>query len=190
MPSLDEEFARLVARLSEPGSALGVSGDPFYYFAYGPDQTPAVRDRMPAWIGSLRNAGFDRVESISFADLLWGIIADSGRWEAWLEAEPDFDRAQVNAAVHDVLTQRSRLVERVAAHVSQERRGTVVLLTETETLHPFYRVRTLEGQLHDRVKVPTVVFYPGRRVGQYGLRFLDLYPEDSNYRATIFGGLP
>ncbi len=26
--------------------------------------------------------------------------------------------------------------------------------------------------------------------GQFGLHFLDLYPEDGNYRATIIGGLP
>jgi len=57
-------------------------------------------------------------------------------------------------------------------------------------LHPYFRARVLEGVLHDRVKVPTVVFYPGRRSGQFGLHFLGFYPEDGNYRATLIGGLP
>ena len=46
---------------------------------------------------------------------------------------------------------------------------------------------TLEAAL---LKVPTVVFYPGRRSGQFGLHFLGFYPEDGNYRATLIGGLP
>jgi hypothetical protein len=39
-------------------------------------------------------------------------------------------------------------------------------------LHPYFRVRAIESALHDRVSVPTVVFYPGRRVGQFGLSSL------------------
>jgi hypothetical protein len=57
-------------------------------------------------------------------------------------------------------------------------------------LHPYFRARILESILHDRIKVPTVIFYPGRRSGQYGLHFLGFYPEDGNYRATLIGGLP
>ncbi len=56
-------------------------------------------------------------------------------------------------------------------------------------LHPYFRVRVLESALANRVKVTTVVFYAGRRSGQYGLHFLNLYPEDGNYRATVIGGL-
>jgi len=34
-----------------------------------------------------------------------------------------------------------------------------------------------------------VIFYPGRRSGQYGLHFLGFYEFDGNYRATLLGGL-
>ncbi|MCK7511811.1 MAG: DUF1788 domain-containing protein [Desulfobacterales bacterium] len=46
----------------------------------------------------------------------------------------------------------------------------------------------MESRLHDKVKTPTVIFYPGRRSSQYGLHFLDFYPVDGNYRSTC-GGL-
>ena len=82
------------------------------------------------------------------------------------------------------------VVGKVAAVVGKERPGTVVFLTDTEALHPYFRVRTLESALHDKVKVPAVVFYPGRRSGQFGLHFLGFYPDDPNYRATLMGGLP
>jgi hypothetical protein len=38
------------------------------------------------------------------------------------------------------------------------------------------------------VRVPTVIFYPGARSGQYGLHFLGFYPVDGNYRSTLLGG--
>jgi len=63
------------------------------------------------------------------------------------------------------------------------------VVTDTAALHPYFRARPLEGGLHDRVKVPTVIFYPGRREGQYGLHFLGFYEFDGNYRATLLGGL-
>jgi hypothetical protein len=189
MPSLDEDFEQLVGRLTARGSLMSNGGDPFYYFVFPPQQALDVRRQLPAWQGRLRNDGIE-VKRISFADLLWGMIDASGRWEPWLEAEADFEPEQINNAVRDALNQDGGLIRRIAELVAEPRPRTVLFLTETELLHPYFRVRALENALHDQVKTPTVVFYPGRRVGQYGLRFLDLYPEDSNYRATIIGGLP
>lgn len=189
MPSLDETFAELVERLTGPGSLTATGSDPFFYLVFDPAETLEVRRRLPAWEGRLRNAGFD-AERVSFADLLWQVIADSGRWEPWLEAEPDAEPQQVNDAVRDVLTSGDALVSRVGEIVGREAPRSVVLLTETELLHPFFRVGTLENRLHDRIRRPTVVFYPGRRDGQSSVRFLDLYTGISHYRATIIGGLP
>jgi Domain of unknown function (DUF1788) len=84
---------------------------------------------------------------------------------------------------------RPTLLSIVVEVVESAPEGTVVLLTEAELLHPYFRTRTIESHLHDRVKGPTVIFYPGRRSGQYGLHFLDFYPVDGNYRSTLLGGL-
>jgi hypothetical protein len=59
---------------------------------------------------------------------------------------------------------------------------------EAALLHPWFRVRMLETWFHDAIRCPTVLFYPGRRSGQFGLHFLGFYPEDGNYRSTIVGG--
>ena len=61
-------------------------------------------------------------------------------------------------------------------------------VTDAGLVHPYFRIRTLESALHDRVKIPTVIFYPGRRSGQYGLCFLGFYSVDGNYRSTLIGG--
>lgn len=189
--TLDADFAQLVERLGEPASLAAARSDPFYYFVYQPEDALEVRQRLPLWSAQLRNKG-PTVEHVSFSDLLWGLVDASGRWDTWLEVEEDGDSdvEQLNGAVQDVVRQGGALIERIAEKIEQPRPDTVVFLTETELLHPYFRVRVLESALHDRVRVPTVVFYPGRRSGQFGLHFLDFYPEDGNYRATLIGGLP
>ena len=77
----------------------------------------------------------------------------------------------------------------IAYHQKDAPENAVVLLTEAELLHPYFRTRTIESKLHDKVKKPVVIFYPGRRSGQYGLQFLDFYTVDGNYRSTLIGGL-
>jgi len=95
----------------------------------------------------------------------------------------------MNEAISEVLRSSNALVESLATHISHERKQTVVFVTDVAALHPYFRVRSLESGLHDRIKMPTVVFYPGRRSGQYGLHFLGFYEFDGNYRATLLGGL-
>lgn len=187
MPSLDESFRQLASLLGEPASLNAARSDPFFYLVYDPAEALEVKRLIPVWSAQLRNQGFT-VERVSFSDIIWRLVDASGRWDEWLAAEGDADPDQVNDAVRSVLTDPGGIVAQIATMVSQAPKGTVVFLTETEALHPYFRVRVLENALHDRIAVPTVVFYPGRRSGQYGLHFLNLYPEDGNYRATVIGG--
>ncbi len=186
MSSLEADFAELLARLRDPQPR---GSDPFYYFVYPPEQALTVKEQIPVWTARLRNLGIT-VERISFADLLWQVIDASGHWPTWLEFEDGADQREVNESVRDVLRNRNALVDLLVPLLATGRPNTVVFLTEVETLHPYFRVRGLESALHDRIAVPTVIFYPGGRAGQFGLRFLGFYPEDGNYRATLIGGLP
>jgi hypothetical protein len=188
MHSLDADFEQLAARLQQPGALSASQTDPWFYFVYPPEETMQVRRQLSVWRARLRNAGVE-VEQVSFSKLLWGLVDASGRWEGWLEAEADADPEKVNDAIRSVLQDNHRLQEQVAAIVGQERPNSVVFLTDTEMLHPYYRVHSLENALHDQVKRPVVVFYPGERSGQFGLSFLGFYKPDG-YRATIVGGLP
>jgi Domain of unknown function (DUF1788) len=185
---LDDTFSQLESRLLDPGGLSASRSDPFFYFVFPPEQALAVKRSLVPWCARLRNAGMD-VDRLSLSDVVWELVDAAGTWEEWQAVEPDAEQHEVNQAVSALLRTGGALVERVAAHIAAVRAGTVVFLTEAEMLHPYFRVRTLESALHDRVRVPTVVFYPGRRSGQFGLHFLDFYPEDGNYRATVLGGL-
>lgn len=186
---LDRDFGLLQARLQEQGSLSAAGVDPIFYFVYEPSQAVTVKRRLPVWSARLSNRGFE-VRQVSFADLLWRAIDESGRWHDWLEAEPEADIEDVNAAVRNVLAESNPILDRLTGDLGQDRPRSVVFLTDAEALHPYYRVRTIETRLADEIRTLTVIFYPGQRVGQYGLRFLGFYPEDNNYRSTIIGGLP
>jgi hypothetical protein len=186
--SLDADLRRLAAAVVEAGGGRSISRDPVFYLVHDPERTADVHRRLPPWIANLHAQGVS-ARVVSFADLTWELIDQSNRCDAWIEAETsgDFSRAEVNGAVATYLSQA--LVARVAQEVETPAPGTAVVFTDTDALHPWYRVRALESALHDRVKVPMVVLYPGRRSGQYGLRFLNMYAVDNNYRATLIGGL-
>jgi hypothetical protein len=187
MSSLDKIFNELMVKMRDPQALNPAKSDPIFYFAYPPERMLEVKKSLPRWSAKLREAGFE-VKRVSFADILWRLVDESGRWDEWLVLEEDADLEQLNGSVRDVLRKGDALVRAVAEAIESVSADTIVFLTEAELLHPYFRTRTIESRLHDRVKAPTVIFYPGRRTGQYGLHFLDLYPVDGNYRSTLLGG--
>jgi hypothetical protein len=188
MYSLDNAFNELLEKIRNPDALNPAKSDPIFYFAYPPELMLDLKKHLPRWTSKIKEAGFE-VHRASLADILWDTVDKSGRWNIWLELEADADADQINEAIRDVLRQGNTFVDRVAEVIESRPQGTVVLLTEAELLHPYFRTRTIESRLHDKVRTPTVIFYPGRRSGQYGLHFLDFYPVDGNYRSTLLGGV-
>ena len=188
MYSLDNAFNELLDKIHDPDALNPARSDPVFYFTYPPELMLDLKKHLPRWTSRIREAGFE-VRRVSLADILWETIDKSGRWDSWLELEAEADADQINEAVRDVLRQGDALVDRVVEAVEAIPERTVVFLAGAEMLHPYFRTRTIESRLHDKVKAPTVIFYPGRRSGQYGLHFLDFYPVDGNYRSTLVGCL-
>ena len=186
MKSLTALFEQLKQMLGKPDRLHPAQVDPIVYAVYSPAEALGLRRQLPGLVASLRNDGW-HVQTISVADLVWGIVEESGRYGEWLAAESAAEPDQINEAVSDALRANNALVGRVAELVAEDQKGRVVLLTDVELLHPFFRARAIESALHDRVKVPLVVFYPGDRSGQC-LRFLGFCREDGNYRSPIIGG--
>ena len=76
--------------------------------------------------------------------------------------------------------------DRVAAAVDDlagERAA--VFLYRAGALFPAYRTSTLIDDLRGRLRLPVTLLYPGRIVGDYGLRFMDKTEPAYGYRALI-----
>ena len=139
------------------------------------------------WIARLRQHNME-VQVVSLANLVWETIDKSNRWDDWLQAEPECETGEINDSIRDVLRGKQGLIAAVTDLVATPIPNRILFLTDAGLVHPYFRIRTMESGLHDRVKIPTVIFYPGRRSGQYGLHFLGFYSEDGNYRSTLIGG--
>lgn len=188
MYSLDDAFNELLDRLRDPDALNPAKSAPVFYFCYPPDHMLTIKKSLPRWMSRIREAGFE-IRRISLADVIWDIVDKSSRWNVWLDLEADADPDQINEAVRDVLRQGNSLINQIAEVVTSEPEHTIVFLTETELLHPYLRSRVIEEYLHNRATVCTIILYPGERSGQFGLKFLGFYKEDSGYRSTIIGGL-
>jgi hypothetical protein len=186
MSSLDSTFEELARQFKNPGPLNPAKSDPLFYFVHAPEDTLELKRKIPLWAAKFREDAKE-VEILSFAALLWQIIDGSNRWDEWLEMEPEHELSEINEAVQSVIGGEDALVEAVARHVAVPRPNRVLFLVDAALAHPYFRLRGLESGLHDRIKIPTIVFYPGRRLGQYGLRFLGFYAEDPNYRSTLIG---
>lgn len=187
MYSLDNVFNELLEKIRDPDALNPAKSDPVFYFAYPPELILDLKKRLPRWMSKIREAGFE-VRRVSLADILWDTVDDSGRWNDWIALEAEADPDQINEAVRDVLRQGDAFTDRVTMIVQSASRDTVILLTEAELLHPYFRTRLIEHYMHDKVAALTIIFYPGEQSGQFGLRFLGFYPVDPNYRSTIIGG--
>jgi len=196
---LDAGASELIEHLGHPAPLSATHSAPFYYWVHDPSRTLELQRRLPRFGARLEAAGWcPRIVSLS--TLAWSVIDASGRFEDWLEVESRTSPDALRGSVKEVLRDRKSigamgevhhgLAAALAPYVSDATPNRILILTDAALLHPWFRVRTLESVLHDQVRCPTVVLYPGRRLGLSGLQFLGCYAEDANYRSTVVGGLP
>lgn len=185
---LNNDFDQLRKRLLSPVGLNPAQSDPIFYLVFSPKDTLTVYRLLPGWVARLEADGW-KVKTLQLGKVIWELIDQSGHWQEWLEVESEADQEEINNSIRNVLRTNNALVNRVAQEVGAEETKTVVLVTEVELLHPYFRLRVIENYLNNKVRVPTIFLYPGRRAGQCGLHFLDFYPEDPGYRSTLIGGL-
>jgi hypothetical protein len=207
MSSLESTFAELRARLKSVDRLEPARADPLYHVVHPPEQTAELMRALPRWRVPLQQDGW-QVRIHSLADAMWSVIDASGRWDDWLEQEPDAEPGEIIGAVRDALQTKAQasaqasgqasghasaqaaagLPQAIKQLVSRASPDTVLLLTDAALLHPFFRVRSIEDWVRDALTCPAVFFYPGTKHGQFGLRFLGFYEVDPNYRSNIIGG--
>ena len=190
MPLRDEMAGigeRIVAHFAAGGEP------PFILYQYAPADEWAVRRNL----GELRRwleAAPRQVACapVSLADLFWRAIEASGfldeiivqEREAVAASNPDALR-EVHESVGEILRQPPTLPDRVVAEVEDCDERTAVFLYRAGVLFPAYRTSTMLDDLRGRLRRPVTLMYPGRRVGEYGLSFMNRAEPAYGYRALI-----
>jgi hypothetical protein len=196
MHSFEDKTESLIRLLGSPGSSVTArQGDRVFNFHYHPDEWAGLRAYLPKIRVRLEKTGYTPFIR-SFADIMSAIYDSSGKKaiDAMVAAE---SRTQLPHKTYTGTLQQfligpelnlnspivSALIE-ILEEAAQTPKA-VLLLTDVEMLHPLVRVSAFEQVLQGKFKVPTVLFYPGRR-GSIGDNpsFLGIYNSDGNYRST------
>lgn len=194
MESLKERLAGLEADLTNPDQPIGHFHDlPYAIFWYPPSQEWAMRAEIRRLAVRVQEKTGKKVVIISLAELLWQAIEEIEGIEALAEAERMAGFGSAQDTVSTILSDdRFRplpdLLAARMANLSPDRH--TVFLTRAAAFAPFiYTMSALLDQLKLRqIRVPTVLFYPGRRVGPTTLVFMDLPDRDAlgNYVVPIY----
>ena len=198
MSSFDSRINELARLLGSPASAVSAQqGDRVYNFHYRPSEWTEFRQSMPRLLNSLKGKGFTPIVG-SFAEICRNIFEAHSRYAALKKTEQvgNFPHKMRNEALFKLLVESPtstdltldspivKSIEKLLSEASSGKNG-ILILTDTETLHPFFRVSALEQILQGKFTVPTVICYPGEK-GSIGDNpsFLGIYKSDGNYRST------
>lgn len=197
MLSLKDRFDLLEADLLANPPRFIMSRDlPFAIFRYDPNQPDerewTVRKEIELLATRVANQLHQRIEIVSLAKLFWQSIQESEGVDAVIELEKEhgFDAAekQVNRYLSDpdFRPLRDLLLERAEALPSDT--AALFLIHATAFAPAAYRISSLLEQLGRKLRMPTILFYPGSWSGT--LNYMGLRTADQalgSYRVKIYG---
>jgi hypothetical protein len=179
--SLSAKFNELETILLEQRHLLGLhTGVPFIILVYDPHDERFCQARQFELREKLEVRGV-QVVACELSNFIFDYYAGKGQLERIfdLDRDPKYrqDLQQMIAGIYE-----KELVERIQTGIkNSDPDNSVIFLTGVASMYPFARVSNLLTALENLIKVPLVVFYPGRE--QDGkLSFLNQEPH-IGYRA-------
>ncbi|HRY45760.1 MAG TPA: DUF1788 domain-containing protein [Thermoanaerobaculia bacterium] len=176
-----------ILELPDPRTRLSAYHDmPYAIFRYDPEEELEMRRLVSLLATRLAQKG-KRVSRISLAECLDEALRSQNPLEDWIRAEREQGPSTLVDTIHEVLSSYAPLVDLVASRMPAEPDPLrdVVFLLRTGALFPVYRTFSLLEQLKGRVRVPSILFYPGTLDGAAGLRFMGVLDAEHNYRPKI-----
>jgi hypothetical protein len=189
MSYLDSLFEEMNHTLRSKRRLNYMGVDPVFYLVFPPKEVLLVKSRMFQWKSKLVNDGFQPTE-LSMTDLISEIIQNHHLYQACLDSEVDdpFQFKDINQSIKDILLENKPINEKIIKTINNLPENGILLITDIESLHPYFHMSSIESELQGMIHKPIVIFYPGKRTGDSNLSFLGIHPEMGNYRSTHIGG--
>jgi len=183
-----KEVLEPVLELQDPRERISSYHDmPYAIFRYDPEDEFELRKQVTLLETRLSQKG-KRIKRISLAECLDEAMRSQKSPQEWFDVEREQGVETTVETVHAVLSEYAPLVEMVATRMPDDPDPLrdLVFFTRAGSLFPVYRCHTLLEQMHGRLVVPAVLFYPGTLDGAVGLKFMGVVDADPNYRPKIF----
>jgi hypothetical protein len=172
----------------DPRQAISAYHDmPYAIFHYSPEDEFQFRKELDLLSTRLTNKG-KRITRISLATLLDKAMESPVTWAELIEGERTVGLQEAIETISEILASHRPLPDLVAEAMPKDEDPLhdVIFLWRTGVLFPCYRTFALLEQMKGKVKVPTILCYPGTLDGPAGLRFMGVLDTDHNYRPKIF----
>ena len=192
--TLNEWFEELLRMLGRITVFINQGDDPVYFLVFPPQWTLEAYELLPTWESMLRHEGHvPRVFNIGLT------LTEYIRTHRYREMLISYERSKPQDYKSAIKSVRDLLQPQNSPHLAEQWilselekagavKGGLLLITGIELLHPYFQIGRIEQRLQGKFTVPTLVLYPGTRTGTFGLKYLDLYPPDGNYRSKHVGG--
>jgi hypothetical protein len=180
---LRPKFIELESLLLEQRDLIGLhSGVPFILLVYPPDREKTCMGAKDNMADKIRSRGVPVFEC-----KLSTFIFDYYKKQGYIERVFDLDRdpeqretlRRMIAGVYE-----RNLPEWVLEMANKAEPDGILFMTGVASLYPFARISNLLSELETKIKVPMVVFYPGRYMDG-NLYFLNSDEAHVGYRARI-----
>jgi hypothetical protein len=198
MPSFPDRINQLIRLISASESAVNArQGDRVFNFHYLPSEWTEFRKQLPLIKNLLKEQGFTP-HVVSFGEICLEIFKNDSMYDLLVmqEGMASVSHGTRNTELHQILAGAERGAELStsspivvalvnAIEETAKQKNGVLLLIDTETIHPLFRVSAFEQILQGKFKAPTIICYPGQK-GTIGENpsFLGFYKSDGNYRST------
>jgi hypothetical protein len=199
MSSLKDNLDPLESDLKAVPPRINVYHDlPFAIMRYDPSEEWDLRREIKLLATRLEAVGKE-VHIIPMSELLWSALDrvhqqdDDEGLEAVIALEKDRGYVEAQQQVTTYLSSKVwnplwDLLAKRLSPISPE--NSVVFLTRVAAMSPgIFHMSMLLDKMQGKIKVATILFYPGSIEGTTGLRFMDLKDRDAlgNYRVKIYG---
>ena len=161
--------------VSEPMRMSAYHDLPFAIFCYDPENEYVLRKEISLLATRIENKG-KKVMSISLAQLMWEGIEATRGISYVIETEERFGFKMAQTTVNNILSKLSPLPDMLEKRLEGlSPNKNVVFLTRAASLAPaIYRMSKLLDEMHGRIMVPIVLFYPGEKESENELRFMGI----------------
>jgi hypothetical protein len=186
MDSLTNKFKEALALLDTPSGDHHVGDKQLFYVTFDPSDIQQVKKLLPDWINLSVGAGY-QAEVLSIGEVLNTFFKENPNRESWTEFDQATEKWELEDLFQDLgdIVKNNHVIEKAILDKQEalsEQPNALLIITDLETLHPFSRFGPIEQSIYNKLEIPIIILYPGKKTGS-ALKFLGFYPEDGNYRS-------
>jgi len=189
MELINEKLKKIIAYLGDP-SKSDIAGDKLVcYLTFPVEKCLEVKKNLPNCIKILEHHNY-KPGIVSIAEIVCDFFKNHENKNIWLDTENCETKEEYYELFRDLgsTLKNNKVIENYLCDkikVMPENSENILIITDLDALHPFTRFGPIEQELYSSFNLPVLIFYPGTISGS-ALKFLDIYPEDGNYRSKHF----